>query len=70
MAQQTRSGRISKRKIVWEASTDPHLPQSAKKRQKKEVQVLEIAPASKEAPAAVHTAVEQQPTHFTPPIRT
>jgi len=69
MAQPTRSGRIPKRKIVWEASTGPHLPQSTKKRQKKDVQVLEIAAASKEAPAAVHAAVEQQPTHFTPPIR-
>ena len=58
MAQQTRFGRVPKRKIIWEASVDPQVPESSKKRQKKEVQALKIAPASAEAPDAVHAAVK------------
>ena len=69
MAQPTRFGRVPKRKIVWEASVDPVASSRAKKRQKKRVETLEIAPASDAAPAAVHDAVRQLPAHFNPPIR-
>ena len=69
MAQPTRFGRVPKRKIIWEASVDSEVSPRDKKRQKKRRETLEIAPASDAAPAAVHNAVKQSPTHFNPLIR-
>ena len=69
MAQPTRFGRVSKRKIIWEESAGPGVPINAKKSKKKRVEILEIAPASDSAPTAVYDTIKQHPTNSTPLIR-
>jgi hypothetical protein len=68
MLQPTRSGRVPKPKLIWEAPVGPILPNDTKNLGKKRVETLEVAPASTPAPPAVRDAIEAPPTNFSPLI--
>ena len=69
MAQPTRSGRVPRRKVIWEASEILDSTTNVKKSKNSKVQVLETRPASPSAPPVIHQLAAEPQVDFNPPIQ-
>jgi hypothetical protein len=69
MAQPTRSGRITRQNVMWEASQILDPSARVKKGKKGKVQALETRPASADPPAVIQQLAAEPQPDFIPPVQ-